>query len=83
MTWGMQIKDYNGSTVRLSIMPAANAIIGQYEMFVETKSTDSSGEKVIHRFQHKEHLYILFNAWCTGNDRFKYIWEVLRLLPGF
>ncbi|XP_044172824.1 protein-glutamine gamma-glutamyltransferase K-like isoform X1 [Acropora millepora] len=65
MTWGMQIKENNGNTVRLSIMPAATAIIGQYEMSVETKSTDSSGEKFIHRFQHKEHLYILFNAWCT------------------
>lgn len=83
MNWGVQIKENNGNTVRLSIMPAANAIIGQYEMFIETKSTDSSGEKFVHRFQHKEHLYILFNAWCTGNDSSKNIWQVLRLLPSF
>ena len=65
--WGMQVKAASGNTVRLSIMSPANAITGQYEVFIETKYKDSSGEILTSRYQHKEPVYILFNAWCAGN----------------
>ena len=63
----MQIKEAGGNTVRLSIMPPANAITGQYEIFIETKSKNSSGEILTYRYKHEEQFYILFNAWCAGN----------------
>lgn len=65
--WGMQIKEANGNTVRLSIMSSAQASIGYYDVMVETKSKDSSGEESLHRFKHQEQICILFNAWCLGN----------------
>ena len=65
--WGMQVKEANGSTVRLSIMSSAKAIIGRYEIFFETKHKESSGEASFFRYKHEEQICVLFNAWCSGN----------------
>ncbi|KAJ7377337.1 hypothetical protein OS493_029696 [Desmophyllum pertusum] len=62
--WGMQVKEANGNTVRLSIMSSAQAAIGYYDVMVETKSKDSSGEESLYRYKHEEQICILFNAWC-------------------
>lgn len=64
--WGMQVKETNGNTVCLSIMSSAQATIGYYDVMVETKSKDSSGEESLHRHKHEEQICILFNAWCRG-----------------
>ena len=63
----MQVKEANGSTVRLSIMSSAKAIIGRYEIFIETKHKESSGEASFFRYKHEEQICLLFNAWCSGN----------------
>ena len=63
----MQVKEANGNTVRLSIMSAAKAIIGPYQVMIETKSKDSSGEVSMSRYKHEKEIYILFNVWCSGN----------------
>lgn len=65
-TWGMQLKEASGNNIRLSIMTSAKAVTGEYEVFIETQSTDSSGETVTSRYKHDEKVYILFNAWCKG-----------------
>ena len=66
--WGMQVKQTNGNTVRLLVMPSVNAAIGYYELMVETKSKDSSGDVSPYRYKHEEEqICILFNAWCQGN----------------
>ena len=65
--WGMQVKESSGSTVHLSIMSSAKAIIGRYEVFIETKCKKASGEESLFRYKHKEQICILFNAWCSGN----------------
>ena len=64
--WGMQVKKTNRNTVRLSITSSAQAMIGYYDVIVETKSKDSSGEESLHRHKHEEQICILFNAWCPG-----------------
>ena len=65
--WGMQVKEANGNTVRMSILSSARAAIGYYGVMVETKSKDSSGEESLYRYKHEEQICILFNAWCLGN----------------
>lgn len=66
--WGMHVnEEADGKTVRLSIMSSAQAMIGYYDVMVETKSKDSSGEESLHRHKHEEQICILFNAWCLGN----------------
>ena len=65
--WGMQVKEASGSTVHLSIMSSAKAIIGRYEVFIETKHKGASGEESLFRYKHEEQICVLFNAWCSGN----------------
>lgn len=47
-------------------MPSANAIIGRYEVFLETKTADSEGKLSVFRRKEDEIVCILFNAWCEG-----------------
>ena len=63
----MQIKQVSGKTVRLEVMPSAKALIGQYEVFVETRMTDAAGKKVVFRYKDDDKICVLFNAWCEGN----------------
>lgn len=65
--WGMQVKETSGSTVHLSIMSSAKAIIGRYEVFIETKRKGASGEESLFRYKHEELICILFNAWCSDD----------------
>ncbi|XP_078360115.1 protein-glutamine gamma-glutamyltransferase K-like isoform X2 [Oculina patagonica] len=60
-------EEANGNTVHLSIMSSAQAAIGYYDVMVETKSKDSSGEESLHRHKHEEQICILFNAWCQDD----------------
>lgn len=65
--WGMQVKEASGTTVHLSIMSSAKAIISRYEVFIETKRKGAAGEESLFRYKHEEQICILFNAWCSGN----------------
>lgn len=66
--WGMKISKVSGKIMRLTVMPSAKAVIGDYEVYVETKMLDSSGKKLICKYKDKEKLCILFNAWCKGKE---------------
>ncbi|KAJ7377341.1 hypothetical protein OS493_029700 [Desmophyllum pertusum] len=68
--WGMQVREANGSTVHLSIISSAKAIICRYEVFIETKSKNSSGETSLFRYKHEEQICVLFNAWCSEDAVF-------------
>lgn len=58
----------DGETVtRVQITPPANAIVGRYDFFVETKTEASDSEKPeIFRYKHPEEIIVLFNPWCRG-----------------
>ncbi|CAH3034647.1 unnamed protein product [Porites lobata] len=58
--WGMKIKE-------VSVIPSANAIIGRYEVFLETKTRDSDGKLSVFRRKEDEIVCILFNAWCQDD----------------
>lgn len=66
--WGMKISKVSGKTIRLTIMPSAKAMIGDYEVYVETKMLDTSGKKLICKYKDNEKLCILFNAWCKEDQ---------------
>ena len=67
--WGMKIKQVSGKTMRLVVMPSAKALIGQYEVFVETKMTNAAGKKLVFRYKDDDTICVLFNAWCKGNQK--------------
>ena len=62
----MKIKEVSGKNMYLTVMSSANAIIGRYEVFLETKTTDSDGKLSVFRRKEEEIVCILFNAWCEG-----------------
>lgn len=64
VTWGMKIKQISGKTLHLTVMPSAKALIGQYEVFVETKMADD--KKSVFRYKDDDKVCVLFNAWCKG-----------------
>lgn len=64
VTWGMKIKQISGKTLHLTVMPSAKALIGQYEVFVETKMDDD--KKSMFRYKDDDKVCVLFNAWCKG-----------------
>ena len=64
VTWGMKIKHISGKTLHLTVMPSAKALIGQYEVFVETKMADD--KKSVFRYKDDDKVCVLFNAWCKG-----------------
>lgn len=69
----MKIKQISGKTMRLVVMPSAKALIGQYEVFVETRMTDAAGNKTVFRYKDDDKICVLFNAWCKGN------WKTLAI----
>lgn len=62
----MKIKQVSGKTVRFTVMASAKAIIGQYEVFVETIMKDADGNKLVFRYKDDDKVCVLFNAWCKG-----------------
>ncbi|XP_015764526.1 PREDICTED: protein-glutamine gamma-glutamyltransferase Z-like [Acropora digitifera] len=54
--WGVKISKVSGKTIRLTIMPSAKAIIGDYEVYVETKMVDTSGKALICKYKDNEKL---------------------------
>lgn len=64
--WGMKVKQISGKTLQLTVMPSAEALIGQYEVFVETKMTDD--EKPVFKYKDDDTICVLFNAWCKEDS---------------
>ena len=63
----MKITESDGNQVKLLVMTAADAPVGKYSLFVETK-TKVKGSDVENSFRKEfsKPIYILFNAWCRG-----------------
>ena len=54
--WGMQIKEANGNTVRLSVMSSDQAMVGYYNVRVETKSKDSFSETSLYQLKNGQKI---------------------------
>ncbi|KAJ7377340.1 hypothetical protein OS493_029699 [Desmophyllum pertusum] len=58
--WGMQVKEASGNTVCLSVMSSAQAMIGCYDVKVETKRKGScSGEISQYRCKNGEQIWFM------------------------
>ncbi|XP_041375251.1 protein-glutamine gamma-glutamyltransferase K-like [Gigantopelta aegis] len=58
----------DGKTVKVKVVPAANAIVGQYRVHVVTKCSGSES-KLLTRFElPDEDIYVIFNPWCRDDD---------------
>ncbi|ELU05871.1 hypothetical protein CAPTEDRAFT_125845, partial [Capitella teleta] len=60
----MQEVDSDGTRLTFFIQPAADAIVGEYSMFIETWFKTDEGKMKHHRHKCQEKVIILFNPWC-------------------
>ena len=65
--WSVKFAQVNRETVRLQVTPPEDAVVGRYQLYVETKSNVSGADKQSEfRYQYPEEIIILFNPWCKG-----------------
>ena len=66
-SWGIKLTEINGPTVHATVMSAADAIVGEYALYVETRTRQEvSHEELFYRTKHSAKMYMLFNSWCKG-----------------
>ena len=55
--------------MKVKVVPAANAMIGQYRMHVVTKLLKGGDATLLTRFElPDEDIYVIFNPWCQEDD---------------
>ncbi len=65
--WSVVFAQVNSENVRLRVTPPADAVVGRYQFYVETKSDVPGTEKQPEfRYQYPEEMIVLFNPWCKG-----------------
>ncbi|XP_078360108.1 coagulation factor XIII A chain-like isoform X2 [Oculina patagonica] len=63
--WSVVFAQVNSENVRLRVTPPADAVVGRYQFYVETKSDVPGTEKQPEfRYQYPEEMIVLFNPWC-------------------
>jgi len=67
--WCARIKSHDGYHMEIEVMPAADAYVGKYSMFVETVATVGQ-KKATFRTKHDLPMYLLFNPWCKLDQVF-------------
>lgn len=66
--WSYEICSVMDRAVTLSVTSAANAIVGRYEMFIDSIHTPSGGEVEKHRYKHPDDIYLIFNPWNEADE---------------
>jgi transglutaminase 1 len=67
--WCARIKRRDGFSMEIEVMPAADAYVGKYSMFVETVVTVGQ-TKATFRMKHDLPMYCLFNPWSQHDQVF-------------
>lgn len=73
-TWNAVLESSNENVIRIKITPAADAIVGQWKMDIDTKLKNDGAVS----YSHKEPFYILFNPWCKQDQVYLAGDELLR-----
>ena len=74
-SWSSKVAQASKEKVTFQVSSPADAAVGFYTIFVETKSKALGSDKEEwFRYKHPDELLILFNAWCKGEHRFDLRW---------
>ncbi|XP_064610806.1 protein-glutamine gamma-glutamyltransferase K-like isoform X2 [Liolophura sinensis] len=65
--WSYQILATEEKTITVRVTCAADAIVGRYQLFIETFHKTQQGELDTYRFKHPDDIYLLFNPWCADD----------------
>lgn len=63
--WGASVNSINGDLLEILIKPAANALVTQWKMDIDTKVIDNSLSR---SYSLPQPFYLLFNAWCREDE---------------
>lgn len=63
--WAAVLKAVNGEVMEILVKPAANALVTQWRMDVDTKLINGAASK---SFSVPQAFYVLFNPWCPQDQ---------------
>ncbi len=63
--WAVEVQGVEDSSVKVSVTPDADSLIGRYLFYMETSSASDGSD--LHRQKFEDEFILLFNAWCEGN----------------
>ncbi|KAL7036304.1 hypothetical protein ACKWTF_008773 [Chironomus riparius] len=63
--WGASVNSINGDLLEILIKPAANALVTQWKMDIDTKIINNSMSK---SYSLPQPFYVLFNPWCREDE---------------
>lgn len=63
--WGASVNAINGDKIEILIKPAANALVSQWKLDIDTKAITNPSSK---SFTLPQPFYVLFNPWCREDD---------------
>ncbi|GFO27094.1 protein-glutamine gamma-glutamyltransferase k [Plakobranchus ocellatus] len=64
--WGFKMSGLKGSLMTLTVSTGSDAIIGRYEMFIDTAHSGQMGQERW-RHKHMDDIFLLFNPWHKGD----------------
>jgi transglutaminase 1 len=63
--WGASVNNINGDLLEILIKPAANALVSQWKLDIDTKAINN---QLSRSFSLPQPFYVLFNPWCREDD---------------
>lgn len=63
--WGAAVNSINGDLLEILIKPAANALVTQWKLDIDTKVLNNSLSR---SFSLPQPFYVLFNPWCREDE---------------
>ena len=64
MAWGNVVIQQMNNSLTYEVVAAADAIVGEYTVFVDIGYVNLKGEKAHTRQKLEDKIIILYNAWC-------------------
>ncbi|KAH9499751.1 hypothetical protein Btru_077734 [Bulinus truncatus] len=68
--WGAKINSNQGNTLTITVFTPPTTYVGQWKMLLDTVKKEANAVS-IHRYVHKDPVYIIFNPWCTEDAVFE------------
>ena len=65
--WHAQLVQHDYAVLSIAVTPSAEAIVGKYQLYVDTLTVNPDGSRYQHRPEKFEDgICVLFNPWCSG-----------------
>lgn len=66
--WAYQLLRVEDKIVHLKVCTSPDAIVGRYNLFIETIHTNEHGDVEKCRYSQPDDIYLLFNPWCKDDQ---------------